>query len=144
VSTRLSKKDRDTLKQAGIDISGESRKHLQLAAEECSTLEFALHEVGNSVWKRVLRKEISKEAAMSVQKRIPSGRFRRGSSRPVAVELVLLKASLELAVQEKLTTYDSAFIELAHRNKCELVTWNGRQRDVSKKNFPAISISFIK
>lgn len=34
VSTRIKKKDRDILKEAGIDVSAESRKHLeQIAAD---------------------------------------------------------------------------------------------------------------
>jgi ribosome biogenesis protein Tsr3 len=34
VSTRISKKDRDTLKRAGIDIAKESRKHLEQVAAD--------------------------------------------------------------------------------------------------------------
>jgi hypothetical protein len=32
VSTRISKKDKDTLRRAGVDISAESRKHLERVA----------------------------------------------------------------------------------------------------------------
>lgn len=32
VSTRLSKKDRETLREAGVDVSLESRKHLEQVA----------------------------------------------------------------------------------------------------------------
>ncbi len=32
VSTRIKKKDRDTLRDEGIDVSGESRKHLEQIA----------------------------------------------------------------------------------------------------------------
>lgn len=32
MSTRISKKDRDTLRDAGIDVSAESRKHLEQVA----------------------------------------------------------------------------------------------------------------
>jgi hypothetical protein len=34
VSTRISKKDRETLREAGIDVSLESRKHLQQIAAQ--------------------------------------------------------------------------------------------------------------
>ncbi len=34
VSTRISKKDRDTLREAGIDVSGETRRHLEKVAAE--------------------------------------------------------------------------------------------------------------
>ncbi len=34
VSARISKKDRDTLRHAGVDISSETRKHLERVAAE--------------------------------------------------------------------------------------------------------------
>jgi predicted nucleic acid-binding protein len=116
----------------------------KLVSEQCSTLEFAILEVGNSVWKRVLKKEISKNEAMNVYKEFVRAVFEDDLVRSLTVESGLLDASLEFALQEKLTMYDSAFIEVAHRNKCELITSDEKQRDASKKHYPGISVSYIR
>lgn len=115
-----------------------------LLAEGSSTLEFAMHEVGNSVWKRVLRKELSQQNALTAYKEFVRAVFEDGLLTLVSLESDLLSDSLELAIQGKVATYDSAFIELAHRNKCELITSDGSQRDTSKKHYPSIHVVYIK
>ena len=116
----------------------------KLVSEQCSTLEFAVLEVGNSVWKRVLRKEISKNEAIDVYKEFIRAVFEDGLVRPLSTESDLLDASLEFALQEKLTMYDSAFIEIAQRNKCGLITSDEKQSDASKKHYPGISVTYIR
>jgi len=116
----------------------------KLADREVSTLDFAMLEIGNSIWKRVSKKEIPAENALSIYKEIVRSIFEDGLVILVPAESALLNDSLELAIREKITTYDSAFIELANKNKCELVTSDGKQRDTSKKRYPSIRVTFIK
>jgi predicted nucleic acid-binding protein len=120
----------------------EIAKHL--VSEQCSTLEFAVLEVGNSVWKRVLRKEISKNGAMDVYKEFVRAVFEDGLVRLLSAESGLLDASLEFALEEKLTMYDSAFVQTAQRNKCELITSDEKQSDASKKHYPGIPVTYIR
>ena len=99
----------------------------QLLIEGSSTLEFAMHEVANSIWKRTLKKELSPQNALAVYKE-----FVRAVSEDGLVSLVHAEsdpsyASLEVAIKEKITTYNSAFIQLAHKNK-----WNIGSRPNSR------------
>jgi predicted nucleic acid-binding protein len=112
----------------------------QLAGEKCFTLEFAMHEVGNSIWKRVLKKEIPKNDAFSVYREFVQAVFDGGIVELIPVDQGLLNESLELAIQESLTMYDSVFIELAHRNKSGLVTSDATQSDASKKHYPNMTV----
>jgi predicted nucleic acid-binding protein len=116
----------------------------KFAVEGSSTLEFAMHEVGNSIWKRILKKEISEQNALIVYREFVRAVFEDGLVTLVPAEPDLLSSSLELAIQEKVTTYDSAFIELAHKNKCELVTSDERQRVISKKRYPTMRVVYIR
>ena len=116
----------------------------RLAAKETSTLDFAMHEVGNSVWKRVLKKEVSNQDALATYKDFVRAVFEDGLVILVQANSDLLNASLELAIQEKTATYDSAFIELAHKNKCELITSDERQHFISKKHYPTMHVTYIR
>lgn len=116
----------------------------KLFADEVSTLEFAILEVGNSIWKRVSRKEIPVENALSIYREIVRSIFEDGLVIIVSTESALLNDSLDLAIHEKITTYDSAFIELAKKGKFELVTSDEKQRDIARKRYPSIHVTYIK
>ena len=116
----------------------------KLFAEGVSTLEFAILEVGNSIWKRVSRKEIPVENALSIYREIVRSIFEDGLILIVSTESVLLNDSLDLAIHEKITTYDSAFIELTKKGKFELVTSDEKQRDIARKRYPSIHVTYIK
>ncbi|MGI0079490.1 MAG: type II toxin-antitoxin system VapC family toxin, partial [Nitrososphaerales archaeon] len=105
---------------------------------------FAMQEVGNSIWKRVLRKEVPKENALSVFQEFVRAVLDDGIVDLVRLEADLLYASLKLAVEERITIYDSAFIELARRNKWGLITSDDKQRDISKKCYATIHVTYIK
>lgn len=116
----------------------------RIAEEGSSSLEFAILEVGNSIWKRVLRKEVPQANASTVFQEFVKAVLESGVVTLVPLGEDLFNSSLKLAIAEKITVYDSAFIELAHRNRWGLVTSDERQRDISKKRFASVEIEYIK
>lgn len=116
----------------------------RLADDAVSTLEFALLEVGNSVWKRVYKKEIPVENALGAYREFVQSIFEEGLVTLLPAESSLMNDSLELATHEKITMYDSAFIELAKKNKCELITSDEKQRDAAKKQYPSMHVTYIR
>lgn len=100
----------------------------ELLKEDCTTLELALKEVGNSLWKRVIRKEIPIDAAISVYKDFVNLRpFRIASQENIYVK------ALQLAIKTNIPLYDTLFIELSRTLNVQLVTSDDRQAEVSKK-----------
>ncbi|MDG7000849.1 MAG: type II toxin-antitoxin system VapC family toxin [Nitrososphaerota archaeon] len=113
-------------------------------AEGSSSLEFAILEVGNSIWKRVLKKEIPQSNASTVFQEFVKAVLESGLVTLVPLGEDLFNSSLKLAITERITVYDSAFIELAHRNRWGLITSDERQRDISKKRFASMAVEYIK
>ncbi len=97
-------------------------KHLE---EGCVTLELALKEVANALWKKALVKEISLEASQEVFRRMLKVVRVVGQAK-------LLEKAFEIAVQNHITIYDSLFIALAESKKAALVTSDGKQAEVAK------------
>ncbi|HKW05363.1 MAG TPA: type II toxin-antitoxin system VapC family toxin [Nitrososphaerales archaeon] len=112
--------------------------------ERVSTLEFALKEVGNSIWKRVIGKEIQRETALSVFREFMRSVFEDGLVSLVPTDENLLNSSLKLAIEERITIYDAVFIELAFRNKWGLLTSDGRQMEICKKRYDSIPVVYLK
>jgi predicted nucleic acid-binding protein len=112
--------------------------------ERVSTLEFALKEVGSSIWKRVIRKEIERETALSVFREFLRSVFEDGLVSLVPTDENLLNSSLKLAIEERITIYDGVFIELAFRNKWGLLTSEDRQMKICKKHYDSIPVVYLK
>ena len=91
-----------------------------------------------------MKKEMSFQDALTVYKEFVRSVFEDDLLNLVPTKSDLLNGSLELALQEKIATYDSAFIELAHQNKCELITSDEKQRDISRKHYPTMRVTYIK
>ena len=110
----------------------------------CVSLELALTEVGNSIWKRVLRREITREAASTVFHEFAQAVLRDGLVSLLPMDVELLKDSFRLALSEKITIYDSVFIELGHREERGLVTSDEKQHDIFKRLYPKIGLVYIE
>jgi predicted nucleic acid-binding protein len=110
----------------------------------CVSLELAMTEVGNSIWKRVLKREITGEAASTVFHEFTQAVLRDGLITLLPVDEDLLSESFRLAINEKITIYDSIFIELGHREERGLITSDERQNDIFKKLYPMISSVHIE
>lgn len=118
----------------------------QIRKERCLSLELAMNEVGNSIWKRVLRKEITSETASTVYREFTRAVKIDGLINIVPMDEDLLNASLKLALEEKITIYDSCFIELGHSQVGidGLVTSDEKQRDIFKKRYPKLGLVYVE
>lgn len=90
------------------------------------TIELAVKELGNAMWKKSM-----------------SGQFDADSAKEVLVEFqriaklldqrVYMNNAFEIAVEHNITIYDSLFIAAAFIEKCELITSDRKQADISEK-----------
>lgn len=89
-----------------------------------TTVDLAIKELGNALWKKVRRDEMRLEDADEVLKNYP-----------LAVNIIdqreYLGKSLEIAVEHEITLYDSLFIAVALENDYELVTCDRKQVSVA-------------
>ena len=93
------------------------------------TLDLALKELGNALWKKSIKKEIEPETIIQILRDIIN-------EKPIIIEpetRYLLEA-LKYAIKNKITIYDSLFIVLAKNKKLELVTAVRRQAETAKKS----------
>ena len=94
----------------------------------CVSLELALKETGNSLWKRVHRKLLEPEKAQSVfQEFVTSLPFRTAEQRD------LYAPAFEIAVANDLTIYDALFLALARAKSMPLVTSDPIQAAAAKR-----------
>jgi predicted nucleic acid-binding protein len=98
----------------------------------------------NSIWKRVLREEVTSQNALAVFEEFVHAVMEDGLVSLVPIEADVLNNSLRLGIEETITIYESAFIELAHKNKWGLLTSDERQRDISKKRYATVRVAYIK
>lgn len=97
-------------------------KHLE---EGCVIPELAMKGVANALWKKVLVEEMRLEASREVLQKLPK-------VVRVVGQAELLERAFEIAVQNRITVYDSLFIALAESKKAALVTSDRKQAEVAK------------
>jgi len=100
---------------------GEEVEKAVKEAEGVSTLDLAAYEVGNAVWRRVRRGELSMEEGNVVISTLLSllDTFEVFSYREVAAY------AFRLAVDAGVTVYDAAYVVLAKRLDARLLTLDG-------------------
>ncbi|KUO90570.1 MAG: ribonuclease VapC [Pyrobaculum sp. OCT_11] len=100
---------------------GEEVEKAVKEAERVSTLDLAAYEVGNAVWRRVRRGELSMEEGNVVVSTLLSllETFEIFSYREVAAD------AFRLAVDAGITVYDAAYVVLAKRLDARLLTLDG-------------------
>ncbi|MCD6244794.1 MAG: type II toxin-antitoxin system VapC family toxin [Candidatus Korarchaeota archaeon] len=92
------------------------------------TLELAVEEVANSLWKKVLREEMAEEDAIRIILDLASGDIIR-----IEDQGKYLEEAFDIAVKKRITIYDALFISLAKSRKLELVTCDRRQGRVAEE-----------
>jgi len=97
----------------------EIRKHLE---EGCVTLDLALKETINAVWKRVMMGGLEEDYAREVVKA-----FLRSGIVRVEDQVQFLEEALSAAVRRRITVYDSIFITLAKSRGLPLLTSDREQ-----------------
>jgi len=98
-----------------------AKEHLTSSS---TTVELAIKELGNALWKKVRRNEIALEDAVEILTTFPR-----------AVNILdqrkYMRKALEIAVKHEITLYDSLFIAAAVENGYEFITCDKKQRLVA-------------
>ena len=93
----------------------------------CFSLDLALKEVGNSLWKRFRRGELDEALALNAFKAFLE-------FLPIAIldEREVFEDALRLALKHDLTLYDSLFIARAIKDKAILITSDKKQAEAAE------------
>jgi predicted nucleic acid-binding protein len=83
---------------------------------ELSAPDLLISEIGNILWKRVLRGDISVKKAGGIFGELQAGVLQILPAESIAAE------ALDIACRTKRTFYDSLYIAFAVRNDCKMVT----------------------
>ncbi len=95
----------------------------------CVTVELALKELGNALWKRVIKGVVSLEDARQVLKIFTEGRIVR-----FAAQEDLILDAFNLSTSLNITIYDAFYIVLAERLKVELLTSDWKQAEKAREH----------
>ena len=124
---------------AAIFFKEDSSEKAEKAAENYKliTVDLAIAEVANVAWKRVMFFDESKEIALKA--------LRRGIDFITSVcEVIstrkLLEDAFAIAIEDKITIYDSFFIAASEREKVPILTTDGKlyEKVKSKRNVKRI------
>lgn len=85
--------------------------------EGCITIELVFKEVANTLWKRVMRKELTIHQAMEVMEAILDGKIVK-----ISPQEPLLKEAMEFSLRSGILIYDALYIILAKRLNTPLIT----------------------
>ncbi len=99
----------------------------RILLDEIVTLDLAVKEVANALWKKVIRGEMSLENAVSIVEDLASGVI------PLYRQEQFLSEALRIAARNHITVYDSLFIVLARDLGAVLVTLDKRQAEVANR-----------
>ena len=124
---------------AAIFFKEDSSGRAETAAEsyELITVDLAIAEVANVAWKRVMFFDESKEIALKALRR--STNFITGACEVISTRK-LLEDAFAIAIEDKITIYDSFFIAASEREKVPLLTTDGKlyEKVKSKRNVKLI------
>ncbi|MGB7000414.1 MAG: type II toxin-antitoxin system VapC family toxin [Halobacteriota archaeon] len=124
---------------AAIFFKEDSSGRAETAAEsyELITVDLAIAEVANVAWKRVMFFDESKEIALKALRR--SINFITDACEVISTRK-LLEDAFAIAIDDKITIYDSFFITASEREKVPLLTTDGKlyEKVKSKRNVKLI------
>ncbi|MEM0174070.1 MAG: type II toxin-antitoxin system VapC family toxin [Sulfolobaceae archaeon] len=101
-------------------------KVASIISEGVMTLDLAIKEVANALWKKAIKEEITEELAI----RIVSDLLKKEAILVVSQDEYIIEA-LRISIKSKIPIYDSLFIALAKMNKLELITSDKKQYEVA-------------
>lgn len=103
----------------------------EILREKPYTIELAIKEVANSIWKRVkLLKDIDENKALTILGDLL--KLRRTALR-IEPQDIYLGQALEIALKNDATIYDSLFIAQALAKKAILVTLDKKQAEIANR-----------
>jgi predicted nucleic acid-binding protein len=108
-----------------------------LMQEGVITLDLAIKEIANSLWKKVIKGEMDSNIALKILRDLIE-------EKPIIIEdqNKYLQEAFILAIRYKITIYDALFISLAKNLNKELITCDGVQAKVASQN--NVRVLFVK
>jgi predicted nucleic acid-binding protein len=100
----------------------------QLLKEGAVTVELALKELANALWKKVLRGEMDLQVAETILRDLA-----RGDVVKLLDQTQLLPDALRIAAAKRITVYDALFIAAAKKMGLPLATADKLQAEVSRE-----------
>ena len=94
----------------------------------CGTVDLALKELGNALWKRVMRKELTEKQAIDLMNFVLEKKIVR-----VFPQEPLLPEALALSMKTGLPVYDCIYIVLAKQLGTELITSDRKLAEKAKE-----------
>ncbi len=104
------------------------RRAREILLEPVVTLDLAVKEVANALWKKVLRGEMRLELALRLV-----GDLASGEAIPLYRQEPLIGEALRAAAAERVTVYDALFIVLADRLRARLATVDEKQARAARR-----------
>jgi predicted nucleic acid-binding protein len=99
----------------------------EVMEEGILTLNLAVIEIANALWKKVVKNGMGLEEVQKIMKAIVEAKFI-----PLEPFEGYLIDALRIAVEHKVTVYDALFIAFALKRGLELVTADEKQAEVAK------------
>ena len=117
---------------AAFFLNEESRPRIEtvLASDTTSTLDFALVEVLNAVWKSYIANKITQTQARFLQEEIE--RSLNEEIFEILRSWDLSSRALQLSIKHNLAIYDSLFIAACLRTHNSLLTLDGQQKQAAQ------------
>ncbi len=100
----------------------------EVMLEGVVTLDLAIKELSNALWKKVRRAEMSIDIARSILEDLIANK-----AIPIESEDKYLDKAFEIAVEHGLTVYDSLFIAMALKRSLDLITCDENQASIARK-----------
>ena len=94
----------------------------------CVTVELAVKEVLNSIWKRVMRGDLDKESGLSLCRTFIENIMVR-----IYPQEELYFDAIEISLRNDVTIYDSLYISLAKKLDTPLITSDVKQSNIAKR-----------
>lgn len=103
-------------------------KARKIILEGVATLDLAIKEVANALWKKVLRGELKHETAIRILKDLVEEK-----PLPIINQNKYLIDAFEISAKYGITIYDALFIALSKERNQELVTSDTKQAKVAEE-----------
>ena len=100
----------------------------EIILEGTVSLDISVKEVANALWRKVLNREIKLKDAEEILRDLC-----KSNAIKIQDQSKYLVNAFKTAIKNRVTIYDSLFIELSKDIKAELVTSNIKQAQIAKK-----------
>lgn len=100
----------------------------ELILECVTTLDLAVTELANALWKKILRNELNADIAKAILRDLVEEK-----AIPLEKQETYISKAFDIAIQYSVTIYDALFIAFAKEKSLELITIDKTQANAAEK-----------